>query len=64
MIFAITNANVTKLTSTRKVFAVLVERASHDAVGCVEGFLDTVTVMNVDINVENTLVESQELNNS
>lgn len=58
MIFTIANANVAKLTGTREILAVLVERASHDAIGSVEGFLHTVTVMDVNINIKNTLVES------
>lgn len=64
MVLAITHTNVAKLASTREILAVLVERASHDTVGGVERFLDTVTVMDVNIDVKNTLVESQELNDS
>jgi hypothetical protein len=58
MVFAIAHANVAKLAGTREILAVLVERASHDAIGSVEGFLHTVTVMDVNINIKNTLVES------
>ena len=45
-----------QVTSPRKVFTVLVERHSHDSVSGIEGLLDTITVMNVNVNVENTLV--------
>ena len=50
-----------QITSPRKVFTVLVERHCHDSVSGIEGLLDTITVMNINVNVENTLVvpESQ-----
>jgi hypothetical protein len=40
-----------------------VERAGHDPIGGVERLLDAVTVVDVDIDVENALVVSQKLEN-
>lgn len=40
------------------------EAASHDAICRVEGFLDTVPVMTVDVNVQHSWVCSQELEDS
>jgi hypothetical protein len=41
-----------------------VEGDSHDSVGRVESLLDTVTVVNVDVNVEDSLLKAKELNNT
>lgn len=46
--------------SWEKVVAIFVEGHGHDAVGQVEGLLYTVAVVNVDINVENPGVVSEE----
>ena len=40
----------------REVLAVLVEGDGHHAVGGVEGLLDTVTVVDVDVNVQHSVV--------
>jgi len=56
--------NVAKLTSTRKVLSVLVKRNSHDSVSGVEGFFDAVAMMDININVQDSLFESQELNDA
>jgi hypothetical protein len=41
-----------------------VERACHDTVGGVEGLLDTVTVVNIDVDVENAGVDAKQLENT
>ncbi len=61
---AFTDTNVTQLTRSREEFAVLVERTSHDPIGGVESFFDTVAVMNVDIDVQHTRVVSQQFENA
>ena len=38
-----------------------VERASHDPVSKVEGFFNTISMMNININVENSLESLQQL---
>jgi hypothetical protein len=61
VVFASSNANVSEFTCAREVFAVLVERDSHDAVGRVESFLDAISVVDVNVDVEDALLESEEL---
>jgi hypothetical protein len=56
-----TNTNITEFTSTREVFAVFVERDGHDAIGGVKSLFDSIAMMNIDINVENALLKSEEL---
>ena len=58
------HTNVAKLTSTWEVLSVLVERDSHDSVGGVEGFFDAVAMVDIDVNIENSLLESEELDDA
>lgn len=44
------------MPSTREVILEFVEGASHDSVGQIESFLNTITVMNIDIDVQNSLI--------
>lgn len=37
------------------------ERARHDTVGSVKGLLDTVSVVDINVNVENARVDPQQL---
>lgn len=46
-------------SSWEKVVSIFVEGHGHDAVSQVKGFLYTVTVMNVDVNVEDSGVVSE-----
>jgi len=64
IVLAGADTNVTELASTREVLAILMEGDSHDSVGCVESLLDTVTVVNVDVNVEDSLFEAKKLNDT
>jgi hypothetical protein len=64
IVLASAYANIPKLTSTGEVLAVLVERDSHDPVGSIERFLNTIAVVNVNVNVENSLLEAEKLNNA
>lgn len=45
-------------SSWEKIVPVLVEGHSHDAVGQVKGFLDTIPMVNVYVNVQNSRVVS------
>jgi len=47
-----------QVTGSREIFAILVKRQRHDAVGRVERFFHSVSVVDVDINVQNSLVIS------
>jgi hypothetical protein len=41
-----------------------VEGACHDAIGGVKSFFDTVAVVDIDIDVENSRLEAQKLDDS
>ena len=56
VVFARAHANVSKLTGTGEILAVLVKRHSHDTVCRVEGFFDAVSMMHIDIDVQNALL--------
>jgi hypothetical protein len=49
---------VTDLTGPWEEFSVLVETDSHDSIGRIEGFFDTITVVDVDVDVEHSGVIS------
>jgi hypothetical protein len=55
------NTNVAKFAGARKIFAVLVEGHGHDSVGSVERLLDTVSVVYVNIDVEDSLLVPKQL---
>jgi hypothetical protein len=48
-----------EISSAGEVLSVLVERDGHDTVSGIECFLHTITVMNVNVDVQNTLVVSK-----
>ena len=54
-------ANVEDVAGAGEVLAELVEADGHDAVGGVEGLLDAVAVVDVDVDVEDALVLLEEL---
>ena len=45
-----------KISSPGEVLSVLVERRSHDSICCVEGLLHAVAMVDIDVDVEDTLV--------
>jgi hypothetical protein len=54
------NTNNPKFTGPRKVFAILVETASHNTISSVESFFYTVSVVYVYIDVENTCMIAED----
>lgn len=64
IIFACSDTNVAKLAGAREVLAILVERDCHNAIGRVKGFLNTVTVVHVNVDVEYALLVPQEFDNA
>lgn len=52
VILALAKASVAQLACTRKELAVFVKTTCHDTIRRVEGFLDTVAMMDVDVDVE------------
>ena len=59
--FALAVPDVLDVPRARKVLSKLVERARHHAVGRVESLLDTIAVVNVDVDVENALMVLEQL---
>lgn len=57
------NSDVAQLASSGEVLSILVEGAGHNSVGCVEGLFNAITVVNVDVDVQDALLVSQELEN-
>lgn len=45
-----------EVSGTREILSVFVEGHSHDAVSCVEGFLNSITMMNVNVDVKHSLM--------
>lgn len=43
---------------------VFVKTDRHHSIGCIEGLLDTIAMMHVDIDIQNSFVVSQQLQNS
>ena len=64
VVLALANTNITELTSSWEVLAVLVEGDGHDTVGGIESLLNAITVVNININVEDSLLEPQELDDA
>lgn len=57
------SSHVVDVSSAGEEVAVFVERAGHHARGVIKGLLHTVPVVNVDVDVQNALVNSQQLQN-
>jgi hypothetical protein len=61
---ALADTDIAELTGTREVLAVLVERNRHDTISRVEGLFDAIAVVNINIDIKNTLLETQQLKDS
>jgi hypothetical protein len=55
--FPFAEATITNVASTRKEIAKFVERASHDPIGGVEGLLDAIAMVDIDINIKDSGME-------
>lgn len=64
VILAGANTNVTQFTSTGEVLAILMEGHSHDTIGRVESLLDTISMVHVDVDVQNALLVPQKLDDA
>lgn len=53
-----------QISGPREEFAIFMEADGENAIGGIESLFDTVTVVNIDINVENSLVISQKFKNA
>lgn len=64
IIFALANTDVAELASAGEVLAVLVEGNGHDAICGVKRFFDTITMVNINVDVKHSLFEAQKFENS
>ena len=64
VVLSVAHADIPKFAGAREVLSVLVERDCHDAVGAVEGFFDTITVVHINVDVEHARVETEELDDA
>lgn len=51
-------------SSREEILAVLVERDTHASIGQVEGFLNTIAVMHVDVQIQYSWIHLQQLQDS
>lgn len=51
------------MASAREVILELMEGASHDPIGEIEGLLNTITMVDIDINIQHSLVGLKQLQN-
>ena len=56
--------SIPEFSRSREELSVLVQRDGHDSIGRVEGFLDSVSVVNVDVDVEDSFVVPEEFEDS
>lgn len=56
VVFALADTDIAELTGTREIFAVFVKRHGHDSVCGVESFFNAVTVVDVDVDVQDALL--------
>jgi hypothetical protein len=56
VILALSVANIENVSSARKVFSKLVEAHCHYSIGGIKRFLYSISMMNVNINVQNSLM--------
>ena len=61
IILACSNSDIAKLSGAWKIFAVFMEGNRHNTVGGIECFLDAVAMMNVDVDIEDSFLEAQQL---
>lgn len=64
IVLSLADSNIAQFTGTGEIFSIFVKRDRHHAVRSVESLLDTVTVMNINVNVQDTLPESQKFQDS
>lgn len=64
VVLAGSNTDISKLTSSWKVLAVFVERNSHDAICRVKSLFDTISVMYINVYVEDARLESEKFQNT
>lgn len=61
VMFALSYTDISELTSTGKVFTVLVEGDGHNAIGSVKSFFDAIAVVDIYVDIQDTLLVSEQL---
>jgi hypothetical protein len=61
---ALAYANIAKLSGPWEKFSILVERDCHNAVGSVKCLFDAVTVVHINVDVQDPFVVAQEFQNA
>lgn len=64
VVFARANTDISKFACSGEVLTIFVEGARHDSVGCVEGLLNTISVVYINVDVKNALMESEKFDNA
>mmetsp|Transcript_2964 Transcript_2964/g.8483 ORF Transcript_2964/g.8483 Transcript_2964/m.8483 type:complete len:363 (+) Transcript_2964:45-1133(+) len=60
VVFALVCTNILHITGSREVLAELVERGGHDSVRRVEGFFNSISMVNVNVDVQDALMMFEE----
>lgn len=60
VVLSLADTNISQFASSGEVLAVLVEGDGHDSVGRVKGLLDAITVVDVNVDIEDAFVEAEE----
>ena len=58
------DTNVTQFAGPGEVFSIFMEWDRHNAVGGIKCLLDTIAMVDININIKNTLFETQKLENA
>lgn len=53
---SLSESNIFDISSPGEEFTVLVERTGHDSIGRVEGFFNSISMVNIDVDVEDSRV--------
>ena len=64
VILPLPESSVSQSTSTREEFTIFVKAARHHSIRSVESLLHTISVMNVDVDVEHARMVAQQLENA
>lgn len=56
-------ADIIDVASAREIILELMEGAGHDPIGEIEGLLNTISVVDIDVNVQHSLVSLEQLQN-
>merc|ERR1719469_621129 len=61
---AASSADIAQISGAREVFSIFVERYRHHPICCVKSFFNSISVMNIDIYVQDALVVLEKFENS